>query len=140
MKKDVIGKRITELLTEFVEMHDPKPRPEKEGTMSYEQAMEILKKIQKNKSAPTGKAFVEAAVCYARFRVDHYLARGSAEQLIGSQRTAAHNAFITACDDLAKQMAADGEDISWRTDLTDDRKIIGDFACYLHCILGIWAR
>jgi hypothetical protein len=142
MKKDPTKKtkKINELLAEFVEMHSPKPQPEEERKMTYEQAMEILKKIEKNKSAPTGKAFVEAAIRYARFRVDHYLAGADAQQLIGSQRSAAHNALIAACDDLAKQMAADGEDTSWRTDLTQDRKTIGDFACYLHCILGIRAR
>lgn len=36
-------------------------------------------------------------------------------------------------------MANNGEDITWRKTLGDDRKIIGDFACYVHCILGIQA-
>ncbi|MFZ1641935.1 MAG: hypothetical protein WAV07_11025 [Candidatus Contendobacter sp.] len=30
-----------------------------------------------------------------------------------------------------------GETIGWRALLGDDRKNIGDFACYLHCLLGV---
>jgi hypothetical protein len=37
-------------------------------------------------------------------------------------------------------MADNDEDITWRKMLGDDRKAIGDFACYLHCILAIQAR
>lgn len=51
------------------------------------------------------------------------------------RRRLAHNTFIDACN-----MGAEGEDNSWRADLGDDRKIIGDFACFVHCFLGIEAR
>ena len=37
-------------------------------------------------------------------------------------------------------MAKVGEDIEWRREVGDDRKTIGDFACLLHCVLGIQAR
>ncbi len=37
-------------------------------------------------------------------------------------------------------MAKAGEDVAWRTVLGEDRKNIGDFACYLHCILGLRSR
>jgi len=37
-------------------------------------------------------------------------------------------------------MGKAGEDNSWRMKLGDDRKDLGDFACYLHCLLGILSR
>lgn len=55
-------------------------------------------------------------------------------------RTRAHNAFIDACNILSRQMARPGEDVAWRARLRSDRKILGDFACYLHCLLGLKAR
>jgi len=33
-----------------------------------------------------------------------------------------------------------GQSIRWRERLGDDRKVIGDFACHLHAILGLRAR
>jgi hypothetical protein len=56
------------------------------------------------------------------------------------ERTAAHNAFISACDILSRNMNQSGENSHWRTQIGSDRKAIGDFACYLHTVLGIKAR
>ena len=55
-------------------------------------------------------------------------------------RTLAHNAFIDACNILSRNMAKAGEDNAWRTLLTDERKTIGDFACWLHALVGIEMR
>ena len=56
------------------------------------------------------------------------------------QRTAAHNALIDAVNILSRSMAKSGQDNEWRRLLTDDRKVIGDFACLLVAHLGILAR
>ena len=56
------------------------------------------------------------------------------------ERTRAHNALIDCCNILSRNMRTAGEDNSWRVALGDDRKAIGDFACLLHCLLGISAR
>jgi hypothetical protein len=37
-------------------------------------------------------------------------------------------------------MKASGETNTWRELLGYDRKDIGDFACFIHCILGLSAR
>jgi hypothetical protein len=37
-------------------------------------------------------------------------------------------------------MAKSGEKVEWRRVLDNDRKVIGDFACYIHCMCGIGAR
>lgn len=56
------------------------------------------------------------------------------------QRTSAHNALIDAINVLSRSMAKAGQSNEWRRLLTDDRKVIGDFACYLVAHLGILAR
>jgi hypothetical protein len=55
-------------------------------------------------------------------------------------RTAAHNAFIDALNILSRAMKKEGKDNEWRRLLGDDRKEIGDFACFLVAHLGILAR
>jgi hypothetical protein len=132
--------RIDELLSDFVKRQKKHLRREEQRDMTYDQAADIFDQIGKNKSPAPGKALVQAAVRYARLRVDYLRATPEAKQQIGSERSAAHDAFIAACDELASRMHAAGQDTAWRIELTEDRKTIGDFACYIHCILGIWAR
>jgi len=55
-------------------------------------------------------------------------------------RTLAHNAFIDACNILSRNMAKAMEDNAWRALLTDERKTIGDFACWLHALVAIEMR
>jgi hypothetical protein len=83
---------------------------------------------------------VEAAIRYARIRVDWLMADNEKRREIDEARTRAHNALITACDILARSMKNAGESGDWRDELGNDRKRIGDFACLLHCILGLSAR
>lgn len=88
---------------------------------------------------------IEAAVRYARIRTDWQMAPppmgdiDSREEL-GVYRTSAHKEFILACDVLARAMGQCGRDASWRVELGQDRKQIGDWACYVHCLLGMQAR
>ncbi|MCR5108260.1 MAG: hypothetical protein K6B28_08870 [Lachnospiraceae bacterium] len=57
-----------------------------------------------------------------------------------SLRTAYHNDFITSLNILARLAANEGIDSSWRESLGDNRKRIGDFACYITYITGISNR
>ena len=108
--------------------------------MDYEIAENILKQIVTTKLEDLKNDLIQKAVKYARLRVDWQLTPGDSRNEIGSLRTKAHNAFIDSCNILSRNMADNDEDITWRKMLGDDRKAIGDFACYLHCILGIHAR
>lgn len=80
------------------------------------------------------------AVRYARIRTDWALASIEERAQTDQTRTRAHDAFIEMCDILARAMGRSGADTSWRRELGDDRKRIGDFACHAHAILGIEAR
>lgn len=108
--------------------------------MNYKTAEIILKQIVTTKLEDLKNNLIQKAVKYARLRVDYQLTPVDSRNEIGSLRTIAHNAFIDSCNILSRDMADNDEDVTWRKMLGDDRKIIGDFACYLHCILGIHAR
>ena len=108
--------------------------------MNYKTAEIILKQLVTTKRGDLKNDLIQKALRYARLRVDWQLTPGDSRNEIGSLRTKAHNAFIDSCNILSRNMADNDEDVTWRKTLGDDRKLIGDFACYLHCILGIHAR
>lgn len=82
----------------------------------------------------------EAAVRYARLRVDWALMDREGRSALDPTRSAAHNALIDSCNILGRAMGRAGEDTAWRDALGHDRKVIGDMACHLHCALGVGAR
>jgi hypothetical protein len=55
-------------------------------------------------------------------------------------RTRLHNTLIDSLNILARNMSEAGEPVDWRKTLGDDRKVIGDFACYVSAWLGIRQR
>lgn len=79
-------------------------------------------------------------VRYAQIRTDWQLADHDQRREIDSSRTAAHDALIDACNILSRGMSERGKSIEWRAQLGQDWREIGDFACYVHCILGLSAR
>jgi hypothetical protein len=108
--------------------------------MNYETAVSIWKSIRDSALADLRADLVELAIRYARIRVDYLLADSVKQNTLGHDRSACHNALISSCDILARNMTQHGENARWRAELGDDRKLIGDFACLLHTILGIAAR
>jgi hypothetical protein len=108
--------------------------------MIYHEAVEIFSALNISRHDELKKSLIHAAVRYARIRVDWHEASPQARNDMDIARTCAHEFFIDTCNILSRGMAAAGEDIGWREKLGGDRKEIGDFACYLHCILGIEAR
>ena len=113
--------------------------------MTIEDARHILKQID----ASTGQEelllrlkrdMVLYGLRYAHIRADWQLASLEKRLEMDAPRRLAHNAFIDACNILSRNQAKAGFENGWRTHLGRDRRTIGDFACYLHCILGLEAR
>jgi len=77
---------------------------------------------------------------YARIRAEWQLSTREQRIEMDQRRKLAHNSFIDACNILSRNMAKSGEDNSWRANLGADRKVIGDFACFIHCFLGLAGR
>lgn len=96
--------------------------------------------IKSSKHQGLSDSLLKSAVRYARIRVDWLLSDNEQRADMEVERTSAHNAFISQCDILARNMANSDEDATWRKEIGTDRKDIGDFACLLHAVMGIIAR
>jgi hypothetical protein len=89
---------------------------------------------------------LEAAVRYSDMRARWALRPAGDERTkLDRERTLAHNAFIDSCNAMSRAMISKGLDVSWRKRLGDHltkegRKIIGDLACFVHCLLALSAR
>jgi len=108
--------------------------------VDWEHATKIAYEIGKSKLVEKRMEFFHKAAEYARIRVDWQLSTPGERLQLDEKRRALHDGFIEACNGLSRDMQAEGEDISWREDLGEDRKEIGDFACYINLILGLVAR
>lgn len=108
--------------------------------MDFKEAEQILQIIRSSNLQGLSVLFLKSAVRYAQIRVDWYFADQEERIELDKERTRAHEALISNCNALARNMKVSGEDDSWRKRLGDDRKRIGDFACYIHAIIGIDAR
>jgi len=108
--------------------------------MTFEKAQSIFEAIQETTSRQLLDDLVHSAIRYARVRTDWNLQSENERASSLLSRATAHNALIDSCNILSRAMNDAGEDNSWRGELGQDRKVIGDFGCYLHCILGLMAR
>lgn len=108
--------------------------------MEYTEAESLFQSIRKTKHKTLFNMWVKSAVRYAQIRVEWYFSDRDGRNEIDALRSRAHNAFISNCNALSRNMNEAGEDSSWRARLGNDRKKIGDFACFIHAMVGIAAR
>ena len=107
--------------------------------MEYSTALNIYKQISESGQKEVLNDLVLSAVEYARIRTDWYLSDKEKRIEMNDSRRAAHNVLIDNCNILSRAMAKASENISWYEMLGEERVDIGDFACYIHCIIGIKA-
>jgi hypothetical protein len=107
---------------------------------TFEEVADVYRIIRSTKYTFLSNDLVDAAVRYARIRTDWMLSSPEQRRELDDNRSRAHTAFIECCDVLSRNMAEVGEDNSWRDQIGGDRKTLGDFACHLHCLLGVMAR
>jgi len=105
--------------------------------MSYEVALLVFQKINITTLLYLRTELYESAVRYARIRTDWNFMDNETRINNNELRTRSHNVFIDNCNILSREMIKVNEDASWRLDLGNDRKDIGDFACFVHCFLGL---
>jgi hypothetical protein len=108
--------------------------------MDYNLSLKIFNVIETSSLQKLKHDLYESAVSYTNIRVEWLFADLEKKNTLDQQRTSSHNVFIDCCNILSRNMSKLGEDNSWRGELGNDRKTIGDFACYLVSILGIKAR
>lgn len=84
--------------------------------------------------------FIKKALKYASYRSGwEYMGREE-RQAEDKYRSSCHDAFIVSVNLLSRLAAAEGGDSSWRAQLGEDRKRIGDFACFVAYMTGIANR
>jgi len=130
-------------------MFDYNEYAKKSDAMTMEQAAGIYEKICKSLDPADvdgmeimGEYFA-AAVKYAAIRAGWNLLSREEKADTDDNRTACHNKVIFHLNILSRYLAAKGKDISWRDELGDEkenRKKIGDFACYVALLEGLDAR
>ena len=108
--------------------------------MTHDVAKQIHAGIEKTQHIDLKKQFLRAAVRYARIRTDWCLVTRDERLNQDQARRFAHNDLVDSSNILSRAMANSDEDTSWRRDLGDERMEIGDYACFLHCFLGLRAR
>ncbi|HOJ19095.1 MAG: hypothetical protein GX452_04860 [Ignavibacteriales bacterium] len=108
--------------------------------MTTESAIRLIDGIDKTELTSLKQELFKYAVDYSRIRVDWYLANSEGRREMEDLRSAKHTAFIDSCNVLSRAMIKKGEDATWRKRLGDDRKTIGDFACFINLITGLRAR
>lgn len=113
--------------------------------LEWDEAKEILAAVREEteddpRLRGLRRAWLLAAVRYAQARAEWHLAPREERITKDRHRTQLHEAFIDSCNALSRNLAQLDKDVEWRRRLGDDRKTIGDLACYLHCVLGLEAR
>ena len=83
---------------------------------------------------------LKKACDYTRIRNDWERMSREDKMAADQGRSLTHDGFITSLNILSRIAANEGIDNSWREQLGDDRKRIGDFACFITYITGISNR
>ena len=96
--------------------------------------------IQSSSLHSLKKTLNHKALNYCFIRNEWYLMEQHERTLRDTDRTISHNAFIDAVNIMSRNMAKCREDNSWRPLLGKDRKVLGDFACYIVYMNGLAAR
>lgn len=115
------------------------------GSLTFEQMADLHKQILDDAktdadSADLFKDVFATAVKYSQSRASWPLWDREKRMEEDSSRTSRHNQVIDSINILARCLKAQGKAAAWRDVLGEDRKRIGDFACYLVFIGSLNAR
>jgi len=109
-------------------------------SLNYQTAHHAYHQICESRLADLRTALLKAAVRYAAIRAEWHFMSLTERATADPVRTIAHNRFIDSCNILSREQAKIGEDNKWREAIGMDRKMIGDFACWVSCWVGIGER
>lgn len=112
--------------------------------LTYDEAQEIYNVINANLDRTDEdivglyKDMISRAVRYAHIRAGWNALSREQKLEQDDSRTSAHDAFIMSVNIISRTQGNIGS--QWRERLSDDRKRVGDFACYIALFEGIEAR
>ena len=117
------------------------------STLKIEDAMEIYQdlvesvgKCKLEDKMDFWNEFLQAALNYTTIRCKWETMSNAEKMEADRGRSLTHDGFITSVNILSRIAEQEGVDNSWREMLGDERKRIGDFACFVTYITGISNR
>jgi len=116
--------------------------PFEESLQIYDQLMTTLNFNDADTKMLWNK-MIESAMNYAAIRSNWLLLNTGGRSEKDKSRTSNHNSFITWLNALGRHQEKSGKSAAWRKQFGDEkenRKRIGDFACFVAYIYGINAR
>ncbi len=114
--------------------------PMEEAVEIYAQMLDSYDRCTEPDKEQYYNDMLKAAFAYAAVRADWELYDNEEKMNRDKGRTAKHDGFIMAITILSRLMKAGGADIAWFERLGENRKRLGDFACFLTYMAGISNR
>lgn len=114
------------------------------NTLKYQEALELYTAMTENLNRNDAdivdlyNRLLEKAVRYAHIRAEWNLLNREEKLEKDDSRTAAHDSFIASVNIISRTEGKIGSD--WREQLGNDRKRVGDFACYIALFRSLEAR
>ena len=106
----------------------------------YQDLVESVGKCKLEDKMDFWNEFLQAALNYTTIRCKWETMSNAEEMEADRGRSLTHDGFITSVNILSRIAEQEGVDNSWREMLGDERKRIGDFACFVTYITGISNR
>ncbi|ETP71662.1 hypothetical protein UYO_2418 [Lachnospiraceae bacterium JC7] len=106
----------------------------------YSQMVESFSKCELEDKIDFWNSFIEKSSRYTFIRNQWETMTNEERAKADDSRTMAHNSLIASINVLARLAEKENKDNSWRNYLGDERKRIGDFACFVSYITGISNR
>lgn len=112
--------------------------------LQYQEALELYTTMTENLNRNDAdivdlyNRLIEKAVRYAHIRAEWNALSREEKLEQDSSRTIAHDSFISSINIIARSEGEIGS--QWRERLGNDRKRVGDFACYISLFLSLEAR
>jgi len=113
--------------------------------LDYELAKNSYETIMSSKADSEKDKLFWKAIRYADIRSRYALYDYQQQLASNVERTQIHNELLDYIENLVVKQQELGEDITWRNKIGlgrtgEDRKRVGDFACYIAMFLGLSAR
>jgi len=113
--------------------------------MNWNDAQRIANELIKHESKDEDfielrQDFFIASLRYSNLRFKWYFTDMENKKEMDKERTAAHNSLISCWNALCRYMNNQGIELASNALFPNDRKNIGDLACYLCAIIGIMSR
>lgn len=107
--------------------------------MTFGEIYEVMSAISEKDQ--TAKELFEVAIkkaCqYAKIRIDWNFMNTSEKSVNDKGRSIKHNSFIDSLNIMSRYCVSIGIDNQWRTELGEERRYIGDYACYIAYRVGV---